>query len=383
MRTVTKKSIDIAKINFKDTELEQDDRLGMLVDSLTDFEDYVKTGKSDFYCNKIPILSIDGNGRLLLVRNGIVYYNEVIDAYDVSNVKECYLDSLDCVGVLVPFNKKGQKHFCIVNGDEDFNGDADILVTNLIGSNVERATLSFACLSEFFEININTKEKIAEAFAKGKLKIVAYAKDDTKILTKAEAKKIKDWCAKKSVSGKKPPFPVKPPQAGYTYIKGFDDAADRWHRSATVLIYDTKRKITILMGQDEGSYFGCELVDNPKTIAAAYLSLMPKEVRAINGVGVCRQGEWFALPVEESEVPDLLDCAAEADGTVSLPRDNLDSAYHTIERGEVRIGRDGYVYACDAELVHSEGGHGDLCTSGWVKYCRNTARRSFSQEGVD
>src|SRR5690606_14762840 len=128
---------------------------------------------------------------------------ELIDAYDVEEAQKKLLDSLDCVGALVPFNKKGQKYFCVVNGDLDDLGDSNILAINLLGSNLERVTVSFECLRQFFDHYSDIKE-VAEAFTTNKLKIVAYTKDDTKDLTKAEIKKVQKWDVNKE-------FPVKAP----------------------------------------------------------------------------------------------------------------------------------------------------------------------------
>lgn len=55
------------------------------------------------------------------------------------------------------------------------------------------------------------------------------------------------------------------------------------------------------------AYFLCQLPGKPKTVQAAYESLMPKRVKAAidSGAEVKRQGEWFFIPCPEVETRTL------------------------------------------------------------------------------
>jgi len=151
------------------------------------------------------------------------------------------------------------------------------------------------------------------------------------------------------------------------------------------LFYDHKYKFTMLLGMDEDSYFGVELKDNPKTVQAAYNSLIPKLCRGVDGVK--RQGEWFAKPEKASDIPDITECCITIDDTngdcIALNRDNKDSAKHYLFCDEARV-KDNTIYAYNPTLSHENEEHADLdLDNRWYTFHRNTAVRSFSVQGVD
>jgi hypothetical protein len=153
-----------------------------------------------------------------------------------------------------------------------------------------------------------------------------------------------------------------------------------WHRSPTTLIRSKNR--TFLLGQDEGTYFGCLLADHPTTIQRAFTSLTPKQARGKKNV--LRQGEWFAVPVKEPmEYGNNKNVFAHRpdNGLVSLPTTTAQSNEHTLE-GTILVDRDGLA-AKNFVLSHSE--HAELrgTSDVWYRFYENTALRSFSQENVD
>lgn len=162
-----------------------------------------------------------------------------------------------------------------------------------------------------------------------------------------------------------------------------------WHRPATFVIRFKKQYF--VLGQDENQYFGSELPAGsaPKTLHAAFEDLKPEAARKYRGkAGMMRQGEWFAVPVDTSEVPDEVDCVAVCsnndDECLKMPRDDDSSASHQVS-GNVRISRDGRVFANRFCMTHSNGDHQDMHADGdqWYTLHRNTAVVSYSAQGMD
>jgi hypothetical protein len=178
---------------------------------------------------------------------------------------------------------------------------------------------------------------------------------------------------------------IKPPQPGFTMInyQGSTRTAE-WHRTGTVLLTDGK--MYILMGRDGDQYFGVELPDACSTIQDAQAMLVPEDAQ-----GCQRQGEWFAVPVPREEVPEKRDCALLFEtwkssygnnSEIYLPIEDDDSNHHSIFTSDGRVGKDGVFYAFCPTVCHDE--HEELCPGdGWYRFVRNTAVRSFSEEGVD
>lgn len=344
---------------------------------LTNVFDYIKNGKSRVVYNKIAVVSDEeAAADKYLVKNNQIFMSYIYNSVQtlvstvarLSSGKDTFgAAGVDFQGVLIPNNKQ-QLFFAIINGDgQNFS---QLRRVKRIERKLAHITISYECLGRFAKERVSS---VANRLVSQSLELVDYTADETVKIKADDLKALNAW-KKRGDSGKKTPCPIQPPQAGFSLV------GNSWHRSATALFYDKKNEYTILLGQDEGTYFGCQLKDNPKSIKAAYASLTPKEASV---AGVERQGEWFAVPVAEKEVPKITECVAESDGNLSLPRDHEDSAYHTICSNDIRVAKTGLIYARDASVEHSNGDHADLRTQGWVVYHRNTAIRSFSVEGVD
>lgn len=255
------------------------------------------------------------------------------------------------------------QQFVLVNGDTSDSGDGPS--TSLVDEVNDCPTVSFACLNRFYK-----EGEAIKRLAAGKLVVVDFTSDERRNLTAKQLETVK--CMNRARDKTK--FKINPPEAGFTIV------GNEWHRSGTVLFQDKERKMCILMGQDEGTYFGVELPKMAKTVNEAFEVLMPKEVI---GKPYQRQGEWFMVPVSEDVVPDLKDCAIYNDDgeSVILPLDHVDSNHHRINATDVRVGKNGQVYAKNPSVDHDD--HSEISADGWQTFYRNTAVRAFSQEGVD
>ncbi len=279
--------------------------------------------------------------------------------------------------IVLPSPKKDLKYFILADGDEDDgngNGnDGDRVVTR---TRSETISVSFMCMTRLME---NTRARVPKTgpvikdVLAGKIKIVDYTSDHTIELTKAEKAKIRGM--KFLAASKKLTAP-----SGYTLMSSDESLGRRaWHRSATTLF--SKGSKSYIVGQDEGTYFGCELRDNPKTTEAAFISLAPPIAR--KNKKVLRQGEWFAVPFPAKEVPGASANIIEAYDEFILPRDDPDSNNHFVHAvgDDCRITAKG-VFVRNASITHVE--H-EKVTIGkaWHLLIKNTAVRSVSEEGVD
>ena len=275
-------------------------------------------------------------------------------------IKEAIESGSPPSAILVQFLHKkrpvGIKRLMLVNGDQNGDNDPDLSFVDEF-SNLEMPTTSFACLERFFKEKEGLKR-----LCNGKMKVVDYTTDERRPLSEED---------KKVMSRKKNNRPT-PPEPGFTLV------GREWHRSGTVLFQDQERGMCILMGQDEGTYFGVELPKMAKSIGEAFQILIPKEVV---DKPFTRQGEWFMVPIDEKEVPEHADCVACDDCSIILPLESADSNHHRVESNDVRIGKDGKVYAYDPQVDHED--HASISGNGWHTFYRNTALRSYSQEGVD
>jgi hypothetical protein len=282
------------------------------------------------------------------------------------------------LGAIVPCEKRTQenkqyKHLVVVNGDEEHNQLVSLLDNGLF------PTVSFECLAHFYPESKRGEYEVGVRLATGELRVVDYQPDQVREMSK-EDKKV--WATFRSVTSPsrlgnkstkvKPPAPPEP---------GFTAVGNEWHRSATVLLHDTKRNMTLLIGQDEGTYFGVELPRRSGSISEAFKDLTPDGARGV--AGVKRQGEWFAVPVDLKDVPTLSESIVTSESDLTLPMETDDSNRHYVRSMDIRVAKDGTVYALDPQVEHSAGEHAEMNASGWVKFLKNTAKRSFSVEGVD
>lgn len=296
-------------------------------------------------------LLLDDISGFLILKGNIVYDGQFSYKYENGLVKERNVELHDINAVKI----EDKTPFFILNGDNDQFGEPQLMLVEIQNYSKNKfPVLSFECVRQFYGEK-TTLALVAKKLATKELQLVDYTLDETKKLTANEKKKKR---------------PIPP--------TGFTKVGDKWHRSGTVLLYDTKNKFSILVGQDEGTYFGCQLADNPKTVEKAFLSLMPAKIRNLEGV--LRQGEWFAVPIDEKNIPKVTDCILF--DIIVLPIDDENSNYHRVESGAYgRIGKDGTIYADSPSVYHDE--HQTLYCEGWVYFVKNTAVRSVSVDGVD
>jgi len=266
--------------------------------------------------------------------------------------------NLEKLRMLTLPSARGPKLY-VLNGDGDGGVGWEGAVAETLADDIPQAvTTSFRCLSRFLADGKPTLTALVKAVDAGRLVAVDASPDHRKHLTAAEEK------------AKSP----KPPAPGYTRVGIY------WHRPASILLRDKSTRRTILLGQDEGSFFGCTVPGNPATLAEAFTALIPSEARV---PGVKRQGEWFAVPVKEKDLPPFSKCATGA--AITLPRTHPDSNPHELVTYggvlDARVGPDGVVYFRNGELNHID--HADLQVNGWVKFVVNTATESYSEAGVD
>jgi hypothetical protein len=172
--------------------------------------------------------------------------------------------------------------------------------------------------------------------------------------------------------------------------------SDQWHRPQSVLlrIKNKSKWDYIFFGQDEEQYFACLLPKSAKTITEAYKVLEPEYA---DTPGTLRQGEWFAIPIDDELVPEPSECAftfmpSELDRQhldaaytgLALPVKDNDSARHIIQyikgadKQELRVDHDHYIYVKGCTLVHSRAEHDILVMdpSKWYYFAENTALKS-------
>lgn len=148
-----------------------------------------------------------------------------------------------------------------------------------------------------------------------------------------------------------------------------------WHKPGNCLFkFENKY---FICGQDEGTYFGCELASSAKTVENAIKLLAPKELRT-KLTGIQRQGEWFFEPVE---LPKNVRWTI---GNVEfhLPVEKGGNR-HTVTAQDMAIDDKGNVYLRRFNVEHNE--HATLSSKDnkWYRILKNTAVRSVSVTGVD
>lgn len=345
-------------------------------DLATSLADYAASGETNMRCASFAVVRDPSEGETLVVApNGLIFGPNAAASFDefrkgLSKV----LSTMGCepLGVVVP--GKGKRLNIIKNGD-----DADSDEGKLYGLR-EEPTISFCCLGRFFETRKNpTSGMLSQTGIKVILggTILDFSPDETRKLTDVQRKKLSAQ-RKGNLRERATKAGIKVPESGFVLISSTGSKV-RWHRSGSFLI--RHKNATILLGVDEEVYFGCELRGKPNTLKEAYDDLIPEVAK---GLHCERQGEWFAIPLSENEIPKLADALATvADGdSVALPVESDDSARHHVSGNEVWIMSSGLV-AKDSTVCHSEDEHAELSLSGWYRFERNTAKRSFSEQGVD
>lgn len=356
-------------------------------DTENSLEKLLKSGKTNLVYGKDLVGQQDGD--FYFIKNGVhcatFDSNQILNS-DIPKQIVAQKQKILSSFVLAPGTSK-QKYTFVSNGDNDAD---QISVDN----ELTQLTISFNCLSRFYPmkngLDPDSKEgekefpshisKVCARIANGEIKVIHFTPDVKVNLTTTE-KNILNKLLKISRSLAYLRDNMTASKPGYTLVNTYTEKTPyKWHMAATALLYDTVKGFTILLGQDEGSYFGCQLADNPKTIDAAFISLQPKEVRGTNSK---RQGEWFFLKV--TDVPADEKCigfASSKDTEFYLNKETGGAEHYISSSKDIRITADG-VYAFHPTMSHSNGDHLDVSETGWVKFCKNTAVRSFSVQGVD
>ena len=270
----------------------------------------------------------------------------------------------------------------VFNGDghdesEQVGSDAWNILEHLPSTFSNSITLSFLCVSKFLKVPKNkiSIRYVAELLVKGTLEIIDSTADRTIPLSHKEEKLYHDNKFEELIA---------PP--GFTFM----GVATGWHSAGTTLIRNVKEDKTYLFGIDEEMYFGVELPSNVHNIREAYKLLTPKE--ALCKKGVIRQGEWFAVPVQQKDLPKVTECIGFIDGNddsaFALSVDHEDSSKHWVSSlgKEGRVDKSGQVFCNGFRMTHSNNEHveiGTLTSSRWYTFYKNTAVRSVSQQGVD
>lgn len=357
---------------------------------MTTLDSFLRTGKSEVTHKGHPLV-YDTQNAILWIKDGLVFQVEEWChrsqkervAVDGEKLREWYhglvirdFSHPDMMGTIVPSLVREAKFTLVMDGDE--NGGKVLHPKDARLA----TTLSYECLGQLLatpgRIGIRSEE-VAKRIASSKLKVVAATADETLPVT-AKVKTQIAALREKKMKWKDVQAEIKPPEAGMTLLRK-NSTSSNWHRSATVLISDGTK--TYLIGQDDDTYFGCELADNPKTISAAFTSLIPQRLRRKKGI--FRQGEWFAIPIPTNKVPAAEKCVCTAQDAVILPKDHPNSNDHYVGScdGEaVRVSPEG-VFVISGILEHVEHPEVILPKDKWFTFIRNTAIRSVSQEGVD
>jgi hypothetical protein len=337
-------------------------------DTLTD---YLQKGTDTGVQCEGGIAVWDEDGRAYSILGNLVYYVDELADYFWNPSAD--LDADPCA-ILVP-KRKG---FDVVH-----NGDEDNVYHNLQDLIPDAPTVSFRCINRLLDLDESDHIVVGQMCGKKQIVFVDYTPDSKLPVTAAQRAKYRAKVKAYRVKHGYDPVNARDTHPdgprGYTFMPGGPGVPYKWHRAATVLFRDTrKRGASYMLGQDEGTYFGLELPGHPKTIDKAFESLVPRSIRKIEGVK--RQGEWFVVPLSEDEVPHIHECV-EVCGDAILPKDDADSNNHEVDGGHVIVGPDGTVYAQNSRLSHDE--HEAVRMEGWCKYVVSTAVRSVSVEGVD
>ena len=341
----------------------------------TTLEAYIQTKRSNVsYKKKSLIVSSPKDAGGFQVENNRIFDSNIDWDWFFASIKnnpitkntlkklECEFINEKTTAVFVNCKRrkanKNLKQMLLLSGDEDRNYLVDQIVQ------FELPVTSFSCMGRFYK----SEEEFLTRVESGKVTILDYRPSEFRDLS-AEDKKI--------LKRKKDNIPT-PPELGFTLLDQV-----KWHRSGNVLFYDKEKGMCVLTGQDEGTFFGVELPKKCNTIEQALKALIPEKAK---GKSYFRQGEWFLVPVSNDEVPKLKDCITfqqDQEAIVCLPVETDDSNCHNLHTFDLRIDKNGVFFAKELTLDHFE--HKTIYTdkNQWYALYKNTALRSFSEEGVD
>lgn len=348
---------------------------------------YLTTGKqSKLRWGDIQLFSHKGNS-YLLDQGNILY----ICDFDQYNVFSDYMDFEGCIdralnpvenspAIIIQCSKRakgvtpGLKHIALINADSDNGSLIQFGESGL-------PMVSFLCVMQMMQTE--DFEDLTTAITHGNLILLDFYTEQQIKCAKSEIAQINRLRKRTSPRGIN--YDLKPPKLGFNIIKVNNSWA--WHSTGAILLHNKELNKYYIFGQDEGTYFGCELPAKCSSVEEAYRMLVPEGLR--NRTDWKRQGEWFAVPVADKDIPDFPDCVLMGDTNhrignthIYLPILTTDDNRHYLETYEnIRVAKNGNVYVENVVLVHEE--HESLDLKGWHTFVRNTAIRSVSQEGVD
>lgn len=128
-----------------------------------------------------------------------------------------------------------------------------------------------------------------------KISIVDFTPQETKPASAALREKYKSVNRRDNFNFEVWASGQKPPSLGFSLIM---NNKIEWHKPSTVVIRNGD--VTYLMGQDEGTYFGCQLADNPNSVEEAYLSLIQQKQEESRVYSVRVNGLRFRLQIRKA-----------------------------------------------------------------------------------
>jgi len=377
------RNLNIADTNYDELEDGNESQSPIEYDEVTTLEEYVKNGRKT---------------------------NTVIGTKDVVRFGDGYLAAVSsngCIYDQTMYDDEAQ--FALSSGNRDFGNEADMPHAFIMkdGTVLEDGedgqarytgypTFSPTVLASLIAgkdvANLSNSFKVSTILNANNLKVLdsttAFEQTASAEIKKAFTQAKKD--EKFSMTKFNETWKKSAPQLGVTLVSSDGTTNDlRWHSSPTVLFQHNSRYY--ILGQDEGSYFGCELEGSPQTIEEAFEDLKPVQVRGKNGV--LRQGEWFAVPEPKSAKHDMKNyynnpnvvaiLDAEHDTGFVMPKESEDSNSHTLDGEQGVILKDGTILVNTFVMRHND--HADMkgLNNVWYKFYRNTAKASYSTQGVD
>jgi len=354
------------------------------IEDITSLDNFVKKGEYVAFHDTIPIPILRDEKALFADIDGILVDCEehlgydrrmslIIELENFQNfIKDTRIDKFRNWGGVLIQSIKGKNDWIIIrNADENY---VDVAPNEGPG----RISVSFICISQLLWKSNEDMAllEVAKQLANGNIQILDYEADEIKSVTqkiRSEWIAFKKKCIYNEIDVNFQLFAEKCKKpSGFNLIQT-DLGRMKFHKSPKILLKHKGK--SYFLGQDEETYFGCELADNPKTIKEALVSLAPLKAR--NKKGVLRQGEWFLIP---HKPPEEHECLATA-YCIVLPLDDPMSNQHELQ-GNIRISENG-VFVHSVILQHPEHETIQCVNDKWYLIQKNTAIRSVSVDGVD
>ena len=306
----------------------------------------------------------------LLIRTGNRIYSKINDPFH-KHVCGVIVDAKHNI------QNKGFKHIVVLDADESDGGDIVSDIEYTYETTFGMPLVSFNLLARL--VFHRSEEIVDQKYRNGAIKmlrdgvirVIDYVPDSTIPVSDEE---IEKWfAAKRKDQYAKMEDILK--RKGYTLLI----TSSLWHKPSTVVLENKESKEYYLIAQDEDTYFGVELPECPKTVVGGYKILAPK---ITYGKNCLRQGEWFFVPTNESKVPRNEDAIITNVKSFWMGKEE-DGNTHVVTCEEMRVGIDGRVFVMNGEMSHEDHEQLFFDHSIWYEIVKNTAIRSYSQEGVD